>query len=106
MNDQLEKISNWVSDVDWGWWPFLSWRPSQKDDFKTVLVLKLTAITELYALVFFVLFINLTGKIIDWVYFGIFLVMVWVLSFLTFKFLFAPAWNRRARRLQNENAGK
>ncbi len=103
MNDKLEKIANWFSDMDWGWWPILSWRPSKTNDFDTVLILKLTIYCGFFGSVLFAILIVATEKKICWFCFWIAIALMWLIVYFTWKYILATAWNQRAKRLRNEN---
>ena len=40
--DKLEKLMNWLSDMDWSWWPFLFLRPRKDEVMTNLIVLKIS----------------------------------------------------------------
>ncbi len=41
---KFEDIMNWLTDLDWGWWPVLSMRPQKDDDIDNRVLLKISPI--------------------------------------------------------------
>lgn len=39
--NQFESLANWISDQNWGWWPFLALRPPKHKRIDSWLVAKL-----------------------------------------------------------------
>jgi hypothetical protein len=90
MLDKLENAMNWLSDQDWGWWPFLFLRPKKHEDMSTPEVAKMSFYYGIpLGLIFYIIF-----RDFQWFLAGI------VLFFVLFRLTFAMAWNRRARRLR------
>ena len=40
---KLEDLMNWLTDMDWAWWPLLSVRPPRTKDIDNRVLLKITA---------------------------------------------------------------
>ena len=100
---------NWLSDMDWGWWPVLRLRPRREHDIDDAVLLRMTAV-----------FGPVTGALVV-------LEVVWMarkfhrpltpgllmlgllagcgIFYLAYKFTFAFFWNRRARRLRAPGGG-
>jgi hypothetical protein len=99
---------NELSDTDWGWFPFLFLRPQKQSEMDIPFLIKLTLFFSPHGAIFF--------GLMFWVFyrFGVFpnsfLMPFFVLTFilyniaffLSYQWIVAPAWNRRARKLQAE----
>jgi Flp pilus assembly protein TadB len=92
----IEDFMNWLSDMDWGWWPFLFLRPNKGQDMTTSHVAKMSLY---YAFPIGLILAVLSG---DW---WSVLYMI-VFFFLFYRLTFAYFWNRRARRLRNQLASE
>jgi hypothetical protein len=105
MLDPLEEFMNKLTDMDWGWWPVLAWRPQKNQDIDDLLLCKLSLV--------FGSLIGLVGWLVDIVKYSRIslgyainiILLGWILFFLAYKFSFAIMWNRRARRLRRKNIG-
>ncbi len=93
---------NKLTDMDWGWWPFLSLKPKQTEHITSGLLFKMTIY---YGLTYGVLIYFITMpkeehfSMIDFV---VFMFIVFVVFFILYKFTFAYYWNRRADRLSKK----
>src|ERR1051326_4510674 len=97
----LENFLNSLNDQDWGWWPLVCLRPQKHRNLDARTVLRLTAffgpLSGAFAFVsdrpFSVgelTLLNLAAHVF----------LACVVFFLLYKFTFALAWNRRARRFR------
>jgi hypothetical protein len=109
MLDRLENFMNWLTDMDWGWWPVLSLRPPKDKDMDNLVLLKMTFLSGSVVglLLLLVVIIGATealtlGDIIFDIIFC--LLLGWALYFVIYKMTFAYFWNRRARRLRSHQA--
>jgi hypothetical protein len=101
--DRLENFMNYLTDMDWGWWPVLSLRPSKNKDIDNLVLFKLTLLFgTLCGLIIWLVNIWIT-KVVTWSVSAIIFLIGWSLFFLLFKFTFAYFWNRRANRLRKNN---
>lgn len=66
MLGKIERFSNWLCDMDWGWWPLLSWRPAKNRLMTHLLVVKLTATFGSVAGVLSFLFIFCMHYLFSW----------------------------------------
>jgi hypothetical protein len=108
MVDKLENFMNWLTDMDWGWWPILFLRPPKDQEMDNLVLLKMTpffgsvvGILFLLVVVFGATGIPTSGNII----FALILCVLvgWILFFVIYKLTFAYFWNRRARRLRHHH---
>ena len=100
---RLEDLMNSLTDMDWGWWPAVFLRPPKHKDMDTVVLLKMTCffgpMTALVVLLGRVVRMGrVTLSATD-------LLLCCVLFFVLYRFTFAVAWNRRARRLRDTQEG-
>lgn len=97
----LEDAMNRVSDLDAGWWPFLSQRPPKEVPIDDARLFGITvrfgplygALVTAMAMAIGAFEASLPMAAIGIAWFS-------VLFYLSYKFSFAVFWNRRARRLQ------
>lgn len=91
---------NWLTDLDWGWWPLLKYRPQKAERIDIIVVAK---ITPFFGTLVALLVILLTGahKNISDVTFSF--VLSWVIFFVFYRATFAVTWNIRAKILNNGN---
>ena len=91
---KIESFLNWLTDMDWGWWPLLHLRPAKSEFINNSVLLKLTPVFGTMA--------SIIALLPNWpfsVQFGISVfVACWISFFIVYKFTFALAWNRRAKR--------
>jgi len=107
MIDKFENFMNGLTDMDWGWWPVLFLRPPKDCEMDNRILLKLTLVFGSLVGVLFLLALLLgaTGPLTlgDIIIFIVFcLLFGWVLFFVIYKATFAYFWNRRARRLHQQ----
>jgi hypothetical protein len=102
--DRFESLANWVSDQNWGWWPFLALRPPRHKRMDSWMVAKLCLFfSPLYWLV---LLVGLGWATHSWP-FGLTLPQLSAASlglFLFYRLTFAVCWNRRALRIATVRA--
>lgn len=97
---KLEDAMNELTDMDWGWWPFLSLRPPRDQEMDNLLLLKMSLCfgSALGPIAF--LFFSLVGLVRPtWEDLLRLLWVGWLVFYVLYKFTFAYFWNRRARRL-------
>jgi hypothetical protein len=98
----IEDFMNWLTDMDWGWWPVVSLRPPKDEDIDNRVLFKISPIFGSMAGLLF-LFIRIVDgserftftSVIAYLLFGC------ALFFILYKFTFAYFWNRRARRMRS-----
>lgn len=108
MLDIIMKTINRIHDSDWSWYPFLKLKPQEDELITTKHAVRYTA---QYGLLYFVLLFvmvayfysterNFFGIEDFWI--AILYVFVFFLTFvfLAYKFIIAPSWNYRARKLR------
>lgn len=105
--DDLEALANKLTDMDWGWWPFLHLRPPRDQPISTRHVAKM-ALHFGPPVGVFVAIVRRSLRapggsslLVD--------AVVWVLYltvsfFVGYRLTFAWCWNRRAARLASQNA--
>ena len=87
---------NWLTDMDWGWWPILSARPPKDRPINTAVLLKITPIFGTaagLALAAIEQHLNSPIRVAADVLVG------WLGFFVLYRCTFALAWNSRAKRL-------
>jgi hypothetical protein len=93
----LIDFMNWLTDMDWGWWPLLSARPSKEKPIDSIVLAKITpffgTLTGLLIAVIANHFTSLRRVLVD-------VGLAWVLFFIGYRLTFAIAWNSRARLLR------
>lgn len=100
----MENFSNWLTDMDWGWWPVLHLRPQKNQDIDNRVLAKITPYFGSGAglIIFFlggVSSYSVSNFILS-------LLIGWVAFFLVYKITCATAWNKRAARLRAEEIKK
>ena len=88
---------NWLTDMDWAWWPILRFRPSKDKDIDSIVVLKVTSVfgTALGIIIAATEYHRLSPA-----YFIVIVMISWVAFFIIYRITFALAWNSRARLLR------
>jgi hypothetical protein len=107
---RIEDFMNWLTDMDWGWQPVVSWRPPKDRDIDSRLIFKLSllfgCIPSLIVTLGFALehmrTLTRSQDMILAIWGCGFIVLAPVFFFVVYKFTFAWFWNRRARRLRND----
>jgi hypothetical protein len=92
---------NWLSDLDWGWWPLLRLRPEKSEQMTSRLVLRLTPLFGTLAGLAIAAIAqhlaSITHLLLD-------IAIGWIAFFVIQRGVFAPAWNARARKLAGDDA--
>jgi uncharacterized membrane protein len=97
----IEDLMNWLTDMDWGWWPMVSCRPAKDKDIDNRVLLKISPFFGcITGLLLFLLFASARMIAFNVLNLLAFLVLGFVAFFLTYKLSFAYFWNRRAQRLR------
>lgn len=99
--DSIEEFMNHLSDLDWGWYPFLFLRPPKNTKMGFIVLAKIALVFGSISGLIIFLF-NLAarrhtfdlGDLLMWVSVGI------IFFFIVYALTFAHCWNRRAERLQ------
>jgi hypothetical protein len=94
----IEDFSNWLTDMDWGWWPLLHLRPKKNQDMDNRLLFKLTPFFGSVAGI--IIFAGGCFGRYSVLGFVLCISFGWLVFFLSYKASFAAAWNRRAARLR------
>jgi hypothetical protein len=100
----LEDFLNRLSDQDWGWWPVLFLRPARDRDIDFRALLRITAVSGPTA-GFIAYLCRLILQSITTVNFkplALHMLAGCVIFFIAYRITFAWSWNRRARRLREE----
>ncbi|NOU20362.1 MAG: hypothetical protein HOO93_00990 [Methyloglobulus sp.] len=93
---------NWLTDMDWGWWPIVSLRPPKDRDIDNRVLFKISPVFGgMAALLCIVLLasrhmISFTVAKVVVIY-----LLCCVGFFVVYKLTFAYFWNRRATRLRD-----
>ena len=96
---RIEEYMNRLTDMDWGWWPFLSLRPAKDAEISNSLLLKMAACYgSFYGLIFGV-FESIVSRRFSIRELLLYVLTMSVFFFIGYKLTFAVFWNRRARRL-------
>jgi hypothetical protein len=94
---------NWLTDMDWGWWPLLRFRPPKDKDIDGGVIFR---ITPFFGTATGILIgapqhhlQSPTALFVD--------VMVgWIAFFVVYRITCAAAWNSRARMLRQKRAAQ
>jgi len=102
--DEIERMLNWVSDQDREWWPFLFLRPVPEAPMSS---LRVALFSALYGIFFGMLanvFVASTSR--EFVQLNVLTLPACTSAafFVVYRLTFARCWNRRARRLSQEQA--
>ncbi|MDQ7027837.1 MAG: hypothetical protein Q9P01_17270 [Anaerolineae bacterium] len=106
----LEDSLNWLSDIDWGWWPMLFLRPAKNEVMTTPRILKISVYygtigAIVVAIPFILRFLQcddcflLDNAPLTLLAFAFYM---YTFMFLLYRFIFSIAWNNRAMRLQKK----
>jgi hypothetical protein len=97
----LVDFMNWLTDMDWGWWPILSARPSRDKPINSAVLFKITpyfgTATGLVIAIFEHHLNSLVRLATD-------VLVGWVGFFILYRFTFALAWNSRVKLLNHNVA--
>jgi hypothetical protein len=97
MIDDLERVANYVSDIDLQWWPFLFLRPAPHERMTSARVALLAALYGVLAgVVANVLLTCARERVPSQLVFPVATTMGF---FVFYRLTFAACWNRRAARL-------
>lgn len=99
--NKLSSFMNWLSDMDWGWWPLLKYRPAKDRDIDSGVLFK---VTPLFGSLAGVLIAAGSSLLRDPLAVVGCIVVGWVLFFVLYRITFAVAWNRRAKELRKQRA--
>jgi hypothetical protein len=98
---RFENFMNWLTDMDWGWWPVVSLRPQKNQDIDNKVLLKLSLVFgSAVGLLAFFLQETRYRSAFSFVSLLIYLAAGMIAFFFGYKISFAYFWNRRARRLR------
>lgn len=97
----LEHFVNRLTDMDWGWWPFLHLRPNRDQDIDDRLLARMSLYYgSTYGAVLAGYFaLHGTGPFTFWHFVRV-VVFFMVAFFVFYRITFAYYWNRRAARLR------
>lgn len=88
---------NKLTDMDWGWWPFLFLRPEKNEHMTTLLVLKMSLLFgSFYGLLFGIYIFTKTNSFLDIIEVIVFFI---IFFFIFYRLTFAIFWNIRAKKL-------
>lgn len=97
----MENFLNRLTDMDWGWWPFISLRPNKNEEMNNTRVAKIAAyFGGVYGALLYLAFIfpkngfnhiEVAASVLSLIFF----------FFVFYRFSFAYSRNKRAKRLQN-----
>jgi hypothetical protein len=101
MMRKVEDFLNRLTDMDWGWWPMLAFRPPKDRDIDNRVLLKVSPVFGSISglLIFLIVSARYSPFITVWSLIACLLLGI-VFFFTFYKFTFALFWNRRARRLR------
>ncbi|MFC7433403.1 hypothetical protein ACFQNJ_02640 [Hydrogenophaga bisanensis] len=101
----MESFMNRLTDMDWGWWPFVSLRPAKNEEMTSARVAKMAVFFGGFYGV--LLYLALVFPRHGFSYFdAVACILFFVVFFFVFyKFSFANFWNRRAKRMQIDMSG-
>ena len=99
--DALERLANWMTDMDWGWWPFLHLRPPKDERLSTLRVVKMALhYGPAVGLIALAIIYVRARSMVSATFAGAVLLSSLVVFFVGFRVTFAYFWNRRAERLR------
>ena len=101
---KLEDFMNSLTDQNWGWWPVVSLRPPKDRDIDNLTLLKMTCFFGPATGLFMFLFRFRSVEALTLERGALYLVVGCVIFFSIYKLTFAFFWNRRARRLRDEES--
>jgi len=98
---KLENFMNWLTDMDWGWWPVVSLRPEKDRDIDNKVLLQISPIFgSVFGLLGFLLSEARPHAVLSITSLTICMLFGVVVFFVSYKVTFAYFWNQRARRLR------
>ncbi len=95
--NRLFTFMNWLTDMDWGWWPVLHCRPARDRDIDFRVLLK---VTPLFGSVAGILIVAASPHLRTPIGMAACITSSWVMFFVLYRITFAMAWNRRAKELR------
>lgn len=97
----MENFMNKLTDMDWGWWPFIKLRPN-KDQIMTSLHVAKMALYfgGLYGILLYFVF-RAQRHGFDITHLAIYTTVMVIVFFIFYRFTFAYFWNVRATRLSS-----
>ena len=87
---------NWLSDLDWGWWPFLKHRPEKHERMEPRLILRMT---PFYGTILGLTFLLIVDETPDPVWLPVIFGVAWLGYFLISLVIMVAPWNIRAREI-------
>ena len=97
----LVKFLNWLTDMDWGWWPLLSMRPPRDKPINSAILLK---ITPCFGTIVGLAVAAIKHHLRSPARIAVDVLIAWLAFFVLYRFTFAVAWNSRARILSCDMA--
>ena len=98
----LQIEMNKLTDMEWGWWPFLGLRPKKEAVMNTRLLLKITALFGSLSGALGLFIIHLRYDDVSLIGAGLAVVSAYLGFFFGYRFTFARAWNARAAELNRQ----
>ena len=98
--NRLLNFMNWLTDMDWGWWPLLKYRPAKDAYIDCRVLIKITPFFGTLTGLIFVSLLNAYDKP------GVILlniVLGWLIFFIFHRLTFSIAWNYRADDIRKGN---
>lgn len=96
---RLVDLLNWFTDMDWGWWPLLKYRPAKVEYLDSRVLVKITPFFGTLTGLVFCYIANAFASLTD-----VFVCLVsgWIVFFSFYRVTFSVAWNVRADRLNKK----
>ncbi len=101
--DSLERSLNWLTDMDWGWWPFLRLRPAKHEPLTTARVALMSLSFGMFYGIAVGVIMAGRGRL-PWTNVPVIPFTLAAFFFVGYRFTFAVAWNARAERLAKSKA--
>ena len=99
--NKLWSFMNWLSDMDWGWWPLLKYRPAKDRNIDSRVLFK---VTPVFGSIAGVLIAAGSSLLLNPLAVAGCIAVGWMLFFALYRITFAVAWNRRAKELRKAQA--
>lgn len=93
----LFSFMNWLTDMDWGWWPLLKCRPPRDQKIDASVLMK---ITPFFGTVVGILIAVIRHQMKPPTTLILWIIVGWVLFFILYRLTFAVAWNVRAKQMR------
>ena len=99
---EIEDFMNWLSDMDWAWWPVVSLRPQKDREIDNRVLLRISPIFGSAAGILAFTWLVVIARLLPFTSIGLLthVLIGCVGFFVVYKISFASFWNRRARRLR------